>query len=158
MTARTPIDSNVAASVAKLLSPSAILVGGQALGVWIGFFKLEADLEVPVTSEDVDFVASQNDALLIACELKGHVRVAEPFDHSPNLATVEVPGEPLGSRTIVNSRLMSVGCEAKCWICLHTPSFLLTGTRSRHLRKGCRGQVIRVVCNRQPRAILVCNR
>lgn len=91
MTDKRPIDSTVAASVAKLLSPTSVLVGGQALGVWIGYFKLEAELEVPVTSEDVDFVASQDDALLIARELKGQVRLAQPFDHSPNLATVEVP-------------------------------------------------------------------
>lgn len=91
MTDKRAIDPNVAASVAKLLSPTSALVGGQALGVWIGYFKLEAELEVPVTSEDVDFVASQNDALVIARELKGQFRLAQPFDHSPNLATVDVP-------------------------------------------------------------------
>ena len=82
-----PLDQ-LAREIAAAANCRAILVGGQALGVWVEFFGLTARLSRESTSLDIDFVGHLSDAKKLAEHLNAKLSIAARFSHTPNIAHI----------------------------------------------------------------------
>ena len=69
-----------------------VLVGGQAILFWVSRFAHAPEFhddDVPLASEDIDYVGNVRSAKKLSMIIGGELRVPKPDDHTPNTATLD---------------------------------------------------------------------
>lgn len=70
------------------LTNTLVLVGGQALAFWAGYYADRFASPAPVNSKDIDFCGSEQAVVAAAERLGGAYRVPDPFAETPSTGVV----------------------------------------------------------------------
>ena len=112
MTLLKPEDA--ATLIVQTRSDNAVLIGGQAVAIWIGYFGIQSRL--PALTRDIDYLATKAEAKRVSARLKipHKLKTATLDDHTPNSAvlSVEMHGYPEPVLIDYLASVIGVGSEA----------------------------------------------
>jgi len=88
-----PISAEVFAKAVAGLGPDAVLVGGQALAMWVEYYQIDALVHDPIggISEDADFLGTRDDLTSIAAATNGNPRFPARHEITALIGQVFVP-------------------------------------------------------------------
>ncbi len=99
--------------IGQTRSDSAVLIGGQAVALWIRYFNIRSRL--PALTEDIDYLGTKAEAKRVSARLKirHKLRIASLDDNTPNSAVLSVEMKGYPEPVLIDYLTTVIGLKSK---------------------------------------------